>query len=61
MEPSENNSGMAERSTWFRINHIKENEFRPNGATFFGRLMHELVSCETGKLFSNSCLFPMLH
>jgi hypothetical protein len=51
MEPSENNSGMAERNALFKIDHNKANNFRPNGVTFFGRLMHELVSCETGNIF----------
>ena len=48
MGPSLSNSGFTERSQLFREQYNARNAFRPNGATFFGRLLHDLVSCETG-------------
>ena len=54
MQPESANSGWAERNQLFHENYDKSKPFRKSGLTLFGRLMHELVSCETGvnpKLF----------
>ncbi len=48
MGPSENNSGFIERGNFFRIGFDQRNDFKPEGAVFFGRLLHDLVACETG-------------
>ena len=44
----EKNVGFGERSRIFRIENKIENAFRPDGAEFYGRIFHELISCETG-------------
>lgn len=44
----ENNSGFMSRNALFRQGFVKTNEYREDGATFFGRLFHDLVTCETG-------------
>ena len=46
--PSETNSGWTERVQLFRENYLDEKPYRKNGITLFGRLMHDLVSCESG-------------
>jgi hypothetical protein len=38
----EENSGFVERSNWFRVGYDQRAEYRPNGVTLFGRLMHDL-------------------
>ena len=48
MEPGSANSGWDQRHQMFRTNYDKTKSFRKSGVTLFGRLMHELVSCETG-------------
>jgi hypothetical protein len=48
MGPSLSNSGFTERSQLFREKFNARNSYRADGATFFGRLLHDLVSCETG-------------
>ncbi len=48
MEPSLSNTGFSERSQLFREKYNSRNEYRASGTTFFGRLMHDLVACETG-------------
>ena len=48
MNPGETNIGWIERANLFKKNYDPRFEFRPNGVTFFGRLLHDLVSCETG-------------
>lgn len=46
--PVETNSGFKERSELFRVNYGQDTEYRKTGITLFGRLMHDLVSCQTG-------------
>ena len=48
MQPTASNSGWSERNDMFHENFDKNKPFRRSGVTLFGRLMHELVSCETG-------------
>ena len=48
MDGSANNTGWGERCNLFKKSYDPRGEFRPNGVTFFGRLMHDLVACETG-------------
>lgn len=49
MDPGESNVGWGERCGLFKKDYDNiRGEFRPNGATFFGRLLHDLVACETG-------------
>ena len=48
MDSSENNIGWVERSNLFKVDYDPRKEFKPNGTTLFGRLFHDLVSCETG-------------
>jgi hypothetical protein len=48
MGPDESNTGWAERKTLFRDGNNATNAYRAGGATFFGRLSHDLVSCTTG-------------
>ncbi len=42
------NAGFTERNQLFRENYKDGNAYRKNGATFMGRLMHDLIACETG-------------
>ncbi len=42
------NAGFTERNQLFRENYKDGNAYRKNGATFIGRLMHDLIACETG-------------
>ena len=46
--PTDSNSGFKERSALFREGYGETSPYRKSGATFFGRLMHDLVSCTTG-------------
>jgi hypothetical protein len=46
--PEETNSGWTERCQLFRENYKDTKPYRKNGITLFGRLMHDLVSCESG-------------
>jgi hypothetical protein len=48
MGPEVNNTGWSERGNLFKKGYDPRGEFKPNGTTLFGRLMHDLVSCETG-------------
>ncbi len=48
MGPVEVNSGFVERSNLFRKNYDPRSEYKATGTTLIGRLMHDLVSCETG-------------
>ena len=48
MGATTNNTGWAERNQIFRENYDRSKPFRKGGVTLMGRLMHELVSCETG-------------
>jgi hypothetical protein len=48
MGPVEENSGFTERSNLFRKNYDPRSEYKSTGTTVIGRLMHDLVSCETG-------------
>ena len=42
------NIGWVERSNLFRDNYDENKNFKYNGTTLFGRLLHDLVACETG-------------
>jgi len=42
-------SGFMQRNLLFRKDNDKTKEYRPEGATFIGRLHHDLIACETGK------------
>jgi hypothetical protein len=42
------NTGFTERNQLFRQNYKAGAPYRPTGTTFFGRLMHDLIACETG-------------
>lgn len=46
--PEDTNSGWVERMNLFRVNYSEDGEYRKNGITLFGRLLHDLVSCESG-------------
>jgi hypothetical protein len=48
MGPVEENSGFVERSNLFRKGYDPRSEYKQNGTTVIGRLMHDLISCETG-------------
>ena len=48
MQPGSANTGWQERNRMFRQNYDAQKPFRKSGLTLFGRLMHELVGCETG-------------
>ena len=48
MGPDENNTGWAERGNLFKKDYDPTNAFKSNGTTLFGRLLHDLVACETG-------------
>jgi hypothetical protein len=48
MGPVEENSGFTERSNLFRKNYDPRSEYKSTGTTLIGRLMHDLISCETG-------------
>jgi hypothetical protein len=47
-EPGDNNLGWESRRDILHENYDKTKPFRKDGVTFFGRLMHDLMSCETG-------------
>jgi hypothetical protein len=42
------NTGFTERNQLFRKNYKDTAPYRPSGVTLFGRLMHDLIACETG-------------
>lgn len=42
------NTGFSQRNQLFRENYKDDAAYRRSGATFFGRLMHDLIACETG-------------
>ena len=42
MESDNNNSGFSQRSNAFRKNFKSSEAYRPEGATFFARLLHDL-------------------
>jgi len=46
--PEATNSGWVERMNLFRVKYSEDGEYRKNGITLFGRLLHDLVSCESG-------------
>ena len=48
MGPDEDNVGWNERANLFRKDYDAVKDFKPEGTTVFGRLLHDLVSCETG-------------
>jgi hypothetical protein len=48
MGPVESNEGWKDRLQNFRKDYVPSNPARKGGYTVFGRLMHDLVSCETG-------------
>ena len=48
MDGDTQNSGFMERNQLFRIKFDVEEEYRPDGATFFGRLLLDLSSASCG-------------
>jgi hypothetical protein len=48
MGPVNANEGWKDRMQNFRVNYSPSQPYRSTGYTVFGRLMHDLVSCETG-------------
>jgi hypothetical protein len=48
MQPGEGNLGWTERGNLFKEGNDASAAFKPNGTTLFGRLLHDLVACETG-------------
>ena len=48
MGPVEDNTGWSERGNLFKKDYDPRNSFKSNGTTLFGRLLHDLVACETG-------------
>lgn len=48
MNGENENSGFLERNQLFRKNYNLENDYRPEGATFFGRLLLDLSSASCG-------------
>ncbi len=48
MGPLEVNTGFQERCNLFRKSYDPRSDYKSNGTTVIGRLMHDLVSCETG-------------
>lgn len=48
MGPEANNTGWKARNFMFHENYDENKDFRKSGVTLFGRLLHELTSCETG-------------
>ena len=42
MDSDNNNSGFNQRNTIFRKNFKTNGVYRPEGATFFARLLHDL-------------------
>lgn len=48
MDSENNNSGFSQRNYAFRKNYKLTEAYRPEGATFFARLLHDLVSAEAG-------------
>jgi hypothetical protein len=48
MGPTDANDGWLSRSLLFRKNNDSSKNYRESGTTLFGRLMHDLVACETG-------------
>lgn len=48
MNGDSNNAGFLERNQLFRKNYNLESEYRPEGATFFGRLLTDLSSASCG-------------
>ena len=48
MGPGAANLGWVERQNLFKEDFEPRNNFKSNGTTLFGRLLHDLVACETG-------------
>jgi hypothetical protein len=48
MGPVDDNSGFETRCKQFHENYDLDKPYRRTGVTLFGRLLHDLVSCETG-------------
>jgi hypothetical protein len=46
--PTASNSGFTTRNQLFRKGYAAAGAYRPEGARFFGRLLHDLVGCESG-------------
>jgi len=42
------NTGFTQRNQLFRQKFKDSSAYRPTGTTLFGRLMHDLIACETG-------------
>ena len=48
MGAGDSNIGWSERANLFREDYDTNKNFKSNGTTLFGRLLHDLVACETG-------------
>ena len=48
MGPTTNNVGFASRSQLFRKENKSGNDYKPEGARFFGKLQLELMGCQSG-------------
>ena len=58
MNAGDDNLGWVERANLFKVKNDQRFAFRPNGTTLIGRLLHDLVSCETGlPPNTKACLF----
>jgi hypothetical protein len=48
MDPVDDKSGFTDRMCLFRKKYDETADYKSDGTTLFGRLMHDLVSCQTG-------------
>ena len=48
MEAVDDNSGYQDRMSLFRQDYDQTGDYKKDGTTLFGRLLHDLVSCTTG-------------
>jgi hypothetical protein len=57
MEADALNTGLKARSTWFRKDNSSANDWREEGLTLTGRLMHELMGVDKCMPPGNSLIF----
>ena len=48
MEALSNNSGFIQRNNLMRVGNVSTGAYKPEGTRFFGRLLLDLSSCESG-------------
>ena len=48
MEAVQNNAGFIQRNNLMRVGNISTGAYKPEGTRFFGRLLLDLSSCESG-------------